>query len=207
MRVTADRASLSLAIAFLLTFTPSAHAQSGSPTVMPLGSLRLAPGAGAYAAPHGAFEFDFDLAAGVRVPVIFQQLFVAPVAELGYSYRGGSQALAGGSYFFVGAGVSFGTPIIAATLVPAYVTGPSSGQTVHGLRTAVRADFFFGVFSLELAHEWRAVRDIDAHSVHMTLALDLGIAVSFLMHWVSGPRARPEEEPEPVPTAPLEVSE
>lgn len=182
----------------VLAATPSAAAaQSSSPTLLPLGSLRLAPGAGAYAAPQGSFEFDFDLAAGFRLGMFFDRLLVTPLVEIGYSYHSGGQALGEGSYFTVGGGVSVGTLEIAAALVPTYIVGDSRGETVHGFRTAARVEFFVGIWSLEIAHEWRSVRATDVHSIHITIGLDLGIAASAIINWMTSSRPRPEPEPEP----------
>ncbi|MCZ7684984.1 MAG: hypothetical protein M5U28_41910 [Sandaracinaceae bacterium] len=160
--------------------------------MLPLGSLRIAPGAGVYATPHSAFNFDFDLTAGFRLGMMVDDVWIAPLIEAGYSYHGGDRAQGEGDYFVAGGGLSVGTIEVAATIVPAYIVGDADGDLVHGMRTALRADFWMGIWSIEAAHEWRSVRSTDVHSIRFTLTIDFGILLSWALR-ASGPRPEPTE--------------
>lgn len=151
-----------------------------------LGSLRTAFGGAAYLSPVGGGGVEFDLTAGVHVATnLDRSVLVRPLIELGYSRHGGDVSQGCGNYFVVGAGLSLGKIPFALSLVSSYLVGTSMGDSVQGFRTALRADFYLGVWSLEVGHEWRFVRDVDVHAIRAMIAIDLGTAISWATRLMS----------------------
>ena len=172
-----------------------AEAPARPPVLLPLGSLRVAMGGSGYVSPSTAFNFDFDVTGGFRLGVeVGDGLWITPLAEAGYTYHAGDATQGTGDYFTAAAGLSIGTPIVAATVLPTYLVGVAAGSVVHGYRTALRLDLLLGTWSVEIGHEWRAIGAVDAHAVRVMIGLDLGIVLSWALHLSTGPR-RPEPEP------------
>ena len=154
-----------------------------------LGSFRNSVGAAWYFSPADQLGFQYDLTVGGHaVSGTIVDGIVRPLVEIGYSRHGGSVINGCGHYLVAGAGLSLGSIEWATTVIPSFIVGDSEGDTVYGVRSALRSDFFFGIWSMELAHEWRSVRQKGIHSMRAMLAIDIGTGLSWAFQALT-PRA------------------
>lgn len=138
------------------------------------GSFRSSFGAAWYFSPADQLGFQYDLTVGALALKGLTIGGVArPLVELGYSRHGGSAINGRGNYFVTGAGVSLRSGGLVTTIIPSFIVGDSEGDTVYGVRSALRSDLLLGVLSLELAHEWRSVRQEGIHSIRGMLGIDV----------------------------------
>jgi len=130
--------------------------------------------------------FAFGTQAGFVVAIgrerdVAERVTFAFRPEIGFAYdaRPGD----GGARLTTGIGVGIHSVPVAAFWVPQLVVGPGAGAVATGIRNAVRVEFVFGIVGLDVAHQWLHGAATDLQSVEVLLAVDPGIAVTWL-HWL-----------------------
>jgi hypothetical protein len=124
-------------------------------------------------APAGGVSFVLDASAGATfMPelLIFSKSSIAGFifnAEGGYTFDGFSDDL---HAFHVTAGAGYGAFLLGGLVQPRFIIGRRGGELAIGMRNGLRAFYFGDLLSLEIAHQFVHVDELQ-HDVRLMLGV------------------------------------
>lgn len=147
-----------------------------APSLPPVDPAASAAGSGA--------EFALDLRLGLgfgarrRGSSTFQTMFWL-LPELGYSY--GKTAPSATHLFMAGPGIGYGGKLVLVRYAPHFVVGRALGETALGVRNGLGLALLYGLFGVEVAHQYLHYTGTGAggaplggqHDVRLMLSLNM----------------------------------
>jgi hypothetical protein len=137
--------------------------------------VRFGPGLSILPGHDEAARFDCDVGIAARVDLTSGHAWLSIVPEGGYTYHAGDAV--GGHYGTVGVGLRYGTSWIAFNPMALLVLGSRSDHLDLGARAGLRLLGALDLLALEIAYEYRTLRDAgeDLHGVRVVFVFDLGV--------------------------------
>jgi len=137
--------------------------------------IRFGPGVSIVPGQEEAARVVVDVGLAGRLDVTRGRAWLSIVPEAGYTFHAGD--LVGGHYGTIGLGFRFGTNWIAANPMASVVLGSRADRFDLGVRAGLRLLGALDLLALEVAYEYRTLRDDSEplQGVRIVLLFDLGV--------------------------------